>query len=272
MMKKVLAVLMFLSVFIMPNWALAEAKTSATAELSVQTLNYSRGEAKSRNSMVFLPVLTVGYRDVAFSMSTAFDSSPYAKSTTETNTAKAKDTSLSVAYAKQLNIVKLGFALAYNIKDEGKDEKEASLSVGLDIPLEPTVAVFQTVGIKPETYLTLGISKQVPLSQKATLNLRATAGYLMSQTDKLEDASAAYFRTYDDGTVSNERYSGFLDGVVSAGVAFDLGNGMSVEPFLNYAFPLSSNARNFFKANSQQGFASGSTSHFFGGTKLSLSF
>lgn len=272
MRKRFFMMLALLGVLIAPSLAIAEMKPSASAELGVQTLYYSRGEAKSRDSIIFMPAMAVSYGDISVNIAAVADSSPYVSNVGGANSSKLKEPTLSIAYAKQINIVKMGLAVAYCGKDGDKDEKEVSLSLGLDTRLAPTLTVYQTVGIRPETYLTLGVFQQIPINNWAKLNLKATAGYLMSQTTQQEAYSASYFRTNDDGSLSNDKYNGFLDGVVSAGVAFDLGKGLSVEPFLACAFALSNDARNFFKATSKLSFDKSESSYLFGGAKLSFSF
>lgn len=266
------AVSILLVVLFIPSWVIAETKPFAKAEISIQSLSYSRGEASSRDSMIITPSFTVGCGDFSFNLEALADSAPYISGASASEAMKLKEPSLTLAYGKQFDIVAVELAGSYLGSDGDKDKREVSLSLGFDVPLAPTLVVAQTIGTKPVTYLSLGLSHAISITEAVNLNLEATAGYLVSQTQKSEEYSALYFRTKNDGSLSDEKYAGLLDGVVTASLSFELGNGKSVEPFLSYAFPLSQDAKNFFRANSPQGFAGGSDSYLFGGVKFALSF
>ncbi|MCF8054166.1 MAG: hypothetical protein K9K75_02970 [Deltaproteobacteria bacterium] len=243
----------------------AEAKTITEGSVTVQTLDYSRGQAGSRNSIVIVPSITARNGQFSLSMESVSDTSPYSNA----NSMKIQSSTINFAYGPSTEMFSTEFALALKGKDSAKDEKEISFSFSMEEgTIRPFFAIYQTVGINPALYAELGAAHSIDMGAGNSCEIAVKVGYFSSQLQKEDGPSAAHYKTNSDGSLSDERFSGWLDAEVSASVAFDLGDGIFLEPFATVALPLSGNAKNYFKANSPQGFADGSTSHFWGGVRV----
>jgi len=66
----------------------------------------------------------------------------------------------------------------------------------------------------------------------------------------------------------NEGYSEFHDGVLSAAMSFPIGKYITITPELDWSFPLSSEAKDFYKDNSFEG----DDNFVYGGVAASFSF
>jgi len=77
--------------------------------------------------------------------------------------------------------VTLGYS-EYLYPDSGASaDREASLSLVLPLPLQPTLNAFYGVGgaVEKHTYLELGVRQEVSLAQDLGLTLGATLGYAL---------------------------------------------------------------------------------------------
>jgi uncharacterized protein (TIGR02001 family) len=105
----------------------------------------------------------------------------------------------------------------------GEADREASLSIGFDLPLAPSVGVYYGLdgGIESSTYVEAGLGHDVEIDEDLTLSLGATVGYL--SPDEGEDglhhwtasaglsysflsAGVTYIGQLDDEVLSDEDY------------------------------------------------------------------
>jgi hypothetical protein len=67
----------------------------------------------------------------------------------------------------------------------GEDSQEVSLKLGIDVPLSPSLTVYREVMHDLYWYFLLTLSQSFPVSERLSIDLSASAGYLVS-TDSEE--------------------------------------------------------------------------------------
>ena len=143
----------------------------------------------------------------------------------------------------------------------GPDTEEFYLSLGLDVPLSPSITVYRDVSQFRGWYINLGLSHSFALPKNISLDLSGSAGYYYSTDDN--------FVSYNDQLVATtNRYKALHNGLLSAGLAIPLDKHFTLTPSLSYSFPLSNKADNLLKATSR----SNRSDFLFGGITLSLAF
>jgi len=102
--------------------------------------------------------------------------------------------------------------------------------------LKPTLSVYRDITEYPGTYVNLAVAHSVPLMKNITLDLGASAAYFAGDND--------YWNTYErsTGDYTGEEYEAFHDGMVKAGLTVPVTGNISVQPVVQYWFPLSDDA------------------------------
>jgi hypothetical protein len=92
------------------------------------------------------------------------------------------------------------------------------------------------VNAYPGTYVNLSFSHSFPLPKDMTLDLGASFGY--------EAGQGGFWKTYEanTGRYTGSKYSAFHDGMVKAGLTMPVNKAFSVQPIVQYYFPLSGDA------------------------------
>jgi len=240
------------------NEPVAEGPT-ASGEVGLLSQYVWRGFGLSRDSLVIQPSLTVSYLGFSLNLWGNLDTDVYEGSFE--GQAKWTETDMTFGYERAFGPVTLGLGYIYYALDGTEDSKEIYGSLGLDVPLSPTLTVYQEIGAYPGTYITLGISYGVSLPKGMSLDLSAAASYYVSRTDKIV--------TYDDQlNPTGDRFKNFQDGTIGASLSIPLGRNLTLQPLLAYSFPLGNEADNLLRAGSY----GQKSHHLFGGISLGLSF
>ena len=235
----------------------AEDADNPTAELDMGVLSQYvwRGMALSKDSLVIEPSATFGYKGVSLNIwgNLDTDSKVY-------NGTKYNETDVTLSYSKDVGITKLTGGYIYYALDEtpgAKDTQEVFGSVGLNVFLSPTISVYRDIAANPGWYVNIGVSQSIPVVDKVTLDLAASAGYYYSDSHDFTEVNNP-----------NSKYRELHNGLVSAGFTIPFGDYFAVKPMLAYSFPLSSNARDYIEANS----VGGNSSFLYGGVTLSMTY
>jgi len=151
---------------------------------------------------------------------------------------------ISLSYTRTVGRFEATAGWIYYGTKYATETQEVWLSLSYDTIGKPTLTVYRDVGSYPGTYISLSLSQSLPLGKSVNLDLGASAGYFAGTDDS--------WGTYDsdDGAYTGERYHGFHDGMLKAGLTIALGEGLSVQPMIQYYFPLSSTARRVIDGNS----------------------
>lgn len=279
----------------------AEAKTQAaeaappaveapTGDVSVSVLSQYiwRGYELSRNSIVIQPSATVGWKGFSINLWGNIDTSPYyGGSDGKRYHGTWNETDLTLSYTKTLGLVNLGVGYIYYslaaLNSDGLDRADAQevfASIGLNTLLSPTLTVYKEIDHYRNWYFLLGISHVFELNKMVSLKLAASASYLLSTyaDATLFNAGAGYggYPKFDgDSLATDDKFSNFHDGVVTASLPVKATDKITVTPTLSYVFPLSNEARLEMKGQGLKGTATPSerdSSYLYGGVTLSFSF
>lgn len=238
--------------------ALAEdaVKPTANLDLGVFSQYIWRGLEQSYNSVVIEPSLTLGYQGFSFNVWGNLDTDRKLRNL-ETHSSKYTETDMTLAYAKDLGPVKLGGGYIYYALDGTQDSQELFASATLNTLLSPTLSLYREIAHNPSWYANLGISQSVPVIDKITFDMGASAGYYYSD-------NSGFSEVKDPGT----KYRAFHNGLLSAGFTIPVVEFLSVKPVIAYSFPLSGTADDYITAAS----ISNHSSFVYGGVTLSAAF
>jgi hypothetical protein len=227
----------------------ASAEEDLSAELSVAALSQYiwRGQEVSRDSMVFQPSMTVGYKGFSANLWGNLDTDPYTSTPGEDDPANWNETDFTLSYSKEFGALSAEAGYIYYGLDGAYDSQEVFLSLGFDTLLSPTLTVYKDMDSYPHWYFLFGISHSFDITEAVSLELAASASYLKS--DDADD----YPEIDGNGTTTGDKFSNFHDGVVSASLPIAVDKYITVTPSLAYTFPLSSDAGDEMEWRSQRG-------------------
>ncbi len=214
--------------------------SSSTAVLNKYVF---RGYEISSNSIVAQPSLTFSYDGFAATLWENLDSSEHATQyfiPDKPGEASFNETDFILAYTRSIGRFSLAggyayYAMEYSIPG---DTEEVFVSTAYNIFTKPTLSIYRDIAEFPGTYLNLSMSHSKPVCKSSgiTLDAGASAGYCAGDGN--------WCRTYQQSTSSydGEMYEGFHDGMLKLGLTIPLTAKLSIQPLVQYWFPLSSNA------------------------------
>jgi hypothetical protein len=268
--------------------AASEEKPTGDITVTAMSQYFWRGYELSRNSVVIQPSMTVGYKGFSVNFWGNLDTKPYFAGTGDTNYSNTwNETDLTLSYTKTLGLFNVGggyiyYALGSLNKDAPKraDSQELFATLSLNTLLSPTLTVYKEIDRYKQWYFLLGISHTFELNKVASLKLGASASYLLSTyaDAALFNAGAGYggYPKFDGNSLAtNDKFSNFHDGVISASLPIKATGYITVTPTVSYIFPLSSDAKDEMKGQGLKGTASPTdrdSSFICGGISVSFSF
>jgi hypothetical protein len=236
---------------------------TADFNLSFYSQYIWRGLELSRDSVVFFPTLTVGYKGFAVNLWADLDTN--FGTGNEERHFKLQETDVTVSYSNSYQGClpwNLNYTLGWILYDYQptageadqtiKDTKnqEVFLSLGLDTLLKPTFTVYNEIETGQALYLSLGLSHSFAVYKDWSLDVGGWVSYL-------ENHSTAHF-------------SNFHDGNISAGLNVPLNNYLSIKPNIQYSFPLSGDAAQRIRDNSEGLFHHRQDNFVYGGIIMDL--
>lgn len=231
----VLMGLVLFPVMIMP--ATAEEAPSADFSVSFLSAYIWRGFEFSKDSLVVQPSSTVSYKGFSANLWGNLDTDPYVPGREKDETNNWTETDMTVSYGRgffaDFLTVEMGYI--YYALDSADDSQEFFLSLGLDTLLSPTLTIYREFAHYPHWYMLLGISHAFKINEWASVELAASGSYLYSE-DK------AGYPEVDNGQETGDEFTGFHDGLISAGLPMTLSRYFTVTPVIAYSFPLSGDA------------------------------
>jgi uncharacterized protein (TIGR02001 family) len=265
----------FVATGLTPNPALAEEE-KPTAELAVSALSQyvARGIESSRDSIIIQPSMTVCYRGFSVNTWANLDTDPYADADESSN---LTETDLALSYEHAFGKVILGggyiyygYSSAVSEDPDPLDSQEVFASIGLDVPLCPTVTVYREITGSDEYdywYGTLEVSHSFEISDAVSLELSAMADYLKG--NKPEESLVEY----DDSlSATDKKYNNFLDGLITASLPISFAKYFTLTPTISYMFPLCDECKNYTKAMGPKDPEDNNSSFVFGGITFAMTF
>lgn len=239
-----LYLLVWTAVFCAVLHASAEDESGLTGEVSVSTLSQYiwHGQELSRNSIVLQPSFTLSYKSFSANIWGNGDSDPYFEGEDHWN-----ETDYTLSYEGEYGMLTFGSGYSYYNFPDYEDSQEVYLSLGLNTLLAPTLTIYKEIGHDLYWYFSLDVSHSFSLSDKFSLNLSASASYLVS-----EDAKE-YPEVDSQGNETGDKYNNFHDGTLTVSLPVSVSASVTITPTLSYTFPLCGDARREMKYFSMTG-------------------
>jgi hypothetical protein len=218
-------------------WVLpAGAAGEGSADFTVAALSQYiwRGQELSRDSIVIQPSATVSHSGFSANLWGNLDTDPYFQAEDESG-GTWNETDFTLAYGRDLGTWSLEGGYIYYGLDAIDDSQELFVNLGFDVPLAPALTVYRDFDSYEHWYILLGLSHVFELSDNVSLELAASGSYLLSEDEE------AYPEIGDNGVPTDDEFSHFHDGVVSASLPIVMGL-ITVTPTVSYVFPLSDEA------------------------------
>lgn len=249
----VLAVMLLLNTFI-PLWGLAEVgergdakkevleeRITGSASVGVFNKYILRGYELSRGSAVIQPALSVSYKGFTAAFWGNIDTNQHATQSFDPGSAAGQkgynETDITLSYTRSFDRLSLTGGYTYYGTKYLNETEEFFLGVSYDTYGMPTLMVYRDVNAYPGTYANISFSHSLKIYKDVTLDLGASFGYFAG--------SGNYWKTYERSAADyvGSRYSGFHDGMVKAGLTIPVTGSVSVQPAVQYWYPLSGDAK-----------------------------
>ncbi len=265
-----------------------EEPEKPTASLGVDILSQYiwRGIAFSRNSAVFQPSVTVGYKGFSVNVWGNFDTSesdPFLSPTPRNRGAKWNETDFTVGYSRDIytgtaikavtaNLGAIYYALDHAVNPQG-DSLEIYWGLAADVNwFKLAATVNKEVFHYPGWWLTLGISRvfELPFKVQENSNLTVEVGH--NFIFLFSNDQGAY---PDPGKANlNHAFSGPLSGQLYATLNIPVHKYVTVSPKVGFWYALGGNSTDLLSGN--RNFAGlswdGQHNHVYGGLNLTFAF
>jgi len=223
---------------------------SGSASVGVFNKYIFRGYELSSHSFVMQPNISVSYKGFSATLWSNIDSNVHATQSVSNanylaNTGKnLNETDVTLSYTYTIDKLSLTGGYIYYGTDYTAETEEVFVTAAYDTLLKPTLSVYRDINEYGGTYFNLSIAHSFPLYKDITLDLGASAGYFAG--------SDQYWKTYESstGAYTGKKYAAFHDGMVKAGLTIPVAKNVSVQPLVQYWFPLSSDAKRSVSGNS----------------------
>jgi hypothetical protein len=229
------------------GFAAEEEKVSGKASLSVLSQYLSRGYELSAHSVVIWPSLGITYRGFSLSFWGNIDSDEHAtQSFTPDNPGQTSfnETDLGLSYTHNFGKFQLIGGYMYYSTKYAPDTQEIYISVSYDTIAHPTLVIYRDIADIPGTYINFSLSQSWKIYREITFDLGVAAGYFWG------DSNAWNTFESSTGAYTGEKYRAFHDGMVSVGFTVPFEKNFSIQPTVQYWFPLSSKASRTIDGNS----------------------
>lgn len=226
----------------------AEEKVTGSASTTVLNRYIFRGYEIGREGVVIQPALAASYKGFSATLWGNLD-------TNQRNTKTAafypnepagadhqfkkgwNETDLTLSYTYPIGKLSLTGGYIYYGTRYADETEELFATIAYDIISKPSLSVYRDITNYKGTYFNLSFAHSLPVYKEITLDLGASFGYFIGESD--------YWKTFDSvaGTYTGSKYKGLHDGMVKAGLTIPVTKAFSVQPSVQYWFPLSGDAK-----------------------------
>jgi len=238
-----------------------EKKVSGSASLGVYNKYIFRGYELSSGSVVIQPQLSASYYGFSLTLWGNIDSRERATQSFLTSDYKFvnagmtsaadaghqssfNETDLTMSYTHTIEKMSMTGGFIYYGTKYAKETQELFLSLAYDILSRPTISVYRDIKAYPGTYINLSFAHTHPVMKMKggdlSIELGASFGYMIG--------SSNYWKTYQYDVASGgysysgAKYSGLHDGMLKAGLTVPITKSFSIQPNVQYWYPLSHKA------------------------------
>lgn len=223
-----------------------EDKVTGSVSLGAYSRYVFRGYELSSGSVVIQPSITASYKGFSINYWGNIDTKE--KQTQNfipdrPNRKSFNESDLTLSYTYTIDKLSLTAGYIYYGTKYADETEEVFLSASYDVISKPTLTVYRDISTYPGTYVNLSFSHSFDVYKDITLDLAASFGYF-----KGDDS---YWRTYEDATgdYTGKKYSGFHDGKIQAGFTIPVMKSITIQPVVQYWFPLSNKAKRIVDGN-----------------------
>jgi hypothetical protein len=220
-----------------------EPKVTGSGSLGVYNQYIFRGYEIGKSGLVAQPSLTASYKGFSASFWGNIDTNQRSTKTADFSSESMdhkkgwNETDLTLSYTYPIGKLSLtGGYIYYNTKYAVETE-EVFGTIAYDIISKPALSVYRDIANYPGTYLNLSFAHSFPIVKEMTLDLGASFGYFIGANN--------YWKTYEEalGTYTGKKYKGFHDGMVKAGLTIPVTKSFTIQPVVQYWFPLTGDAK-----------------------------
>ncbi len=223
-----------------------EDKVTGSVGLGVYSRYIFRGYELSSGSVVIQPSVTVSYKGFSLNYWGNIDTNERATQSFVPDRPGRKsfnESDLTLSYTYTIDKLSLTGGYIYYGTKYADETEEIFLSASYDIISKPTLTIYRDISTYPGTYVNLSFSHSFEVYKDITLDLAASFGYFKGDDN--------YWRTYESSTgdYTGKKYSGLHDGKLQAGLTIPIMKHLTVQPVVQYWFPLSSKAKRIVDGN-----------------------
>ena len=220
-----------------------EARVTGNGTLGVYNQYIFRGYEIGKSGLVIQPSLTASYKGFSASLWGNIDTNQRSTKTADFSSESMdhkkgwNETDLTLSYTYPIGKLSLtGGYIYYNTKYAVETE-EIFGTIALDVVSKPALSIYRDISNYQSTYLNLSFAHSFSLVKEMTLDLGASFGYFIGSDN--------YWKTYESslGTYTGKKYKGFHDGTVKAGLTIPVIKSFTIQPVVQYWFPLSGDAK-----------------------------
>lgn len=227
-----------------------EPKVTGSASIGFYNRYIFRGYEIGTQNFVAQPSLSASYRGFTGTFWGNFDSNQ--RDTTSSvfsspGSSGIDEVDITLSYTYSIQKLSLTGGYIYYNLSYAKNTQEFFLSAALDVFGKPTLSVYQDVDSYPGTYVNLSFAQSFPIYKDITIDLGASFGYLIGQ--------GSYWKTYEPSTgeYTGKKFNDFLDGMAKLGFTIPVTKAFSIQPVVQYWFPLSGDAKKTYGYNTETG-------------------
>ncbi len=219
-----------------------EPKVTGSGSLGVYNQYIFRGYEIGKSGLVIQPSLTASYRGFSATFWGNVDTNQRSTKTADF-AAESKafkkgwnETDLTLSYTHSFDKLSLTGGYIYYGTKYCDETEELFGTIAYDIISKPTLSIYRDITSYKGTYFNLSFGHSFPVHKEMTLDLGASFGYFVGESD--------YWKTYDrsTGAYGGGKYKGFHDGMVKAGLTIPITRAFTIQPMVQYWFPLSGDA------------------------------
>ncbi len=219
-----------------------ETKVSGSSSLGVYNRYIFRGYEIGKSGLVIQPSLGASYKGFSATFWGNIDTNQRSTKTADFSSESMNhkkgwnETDLTLSYTYSIGKLSLTGGYIYYNTRYATETEEFFGTFALDVIGKPSLSIYQDITSYKGTYINLSFAHSFPVYKTTTLDLGASFGYFIGQSD--------YWRTYDGatGAYTGSKYQGFHDGMVKAGFTIPVSRSLVIQPVVQYWFPLSGNA------------------------------
>jgi hypothetical protein len=204
---------------------------TGSASLGVYNQYIFRGYEIGKSGLVIQPSLSASFKGFALTFWGNLDTNQRnTKTATFSNEFKKgwNETDITLSYTHTLDKLSLTGGYIYYGTKYADETQEFFVTGTYDIISKPTLSIYQDIDSYKGTYINLSFSHSVPFNKTVALDLGASFGYYIGQSD--------YWRTFrtSTGLYSGSKYQGFHDGMLKAGLSINVTKAFIIQPTLQY--------------------------------------